>query len=71
MADSKEIELIERRLMSVVPSNGLIVNSMRNGICMHHAGFNNKIRTAVEMLFRKKVLNVVFATGTLAQGQFV
>ncbi|GLV41143.1 Mtr4 helicase [Carabus blaptoides fortunei] len=68
MADSKELELIEHRLMQTVNANNVIINAMRNGICMHHAGFNNRIRSAVEMLFRKKVLNVVFATGTLAQG---
>ncbi|CAG0901715.1 unnamed protein product [Darwinula stevensoni] len=38
------------------------------GVGFHHAGIDNKMRSTVEMLFRKKFLQYVAATGTLALG---
>ncbi|KAK3987235.1 hypothetical protein QBC44DRAFT_331951 [Cladorrhinum sp. PSN332] len=45
-----------------------LVNGLKRGIGVHHAGLNRKYRQAVEMLFRKGYLQVVVATGTLAMG---
>lgn len=45
-----------------------ILNALRRGIGIHHAGMNRKYRQIVEMLFRKGFLTVVVATGTLALG---
>lgn len=45
-----------------------IIDGLRRGIGVHHAGMNNKYRQVVEMLFRKGFLTVVVATGTLALG---
>ncbi|KAK4465798.1 hypothetical protein QBC42DRAFT_167955 [Cladorrhinum samala] len=45
-----------------------LINGLRRGIGVHHAGLNRKYRQAVEMLFRKGYLQVVMATGTLAMG---
>lgn len=45
-----------------------ILNALRRGIGIHHAGMNRKYRQIVEMLFRKGFLSVVIATGTLALG---
>ncbi|POS71871.1 DEAD/DEAH box helicase [Diaporthe helianthi] len=45
-----------------------ILNALRRGIGIHHAGMNRKYRQIVEMLFRKGFLTVVIATGTLALG---
>ncbi|XP_065662384.1 LOW QUALITY PROTEIN: probable ATP-dependent RNA helicase DDX60 isoform X3 [Hydra vulgaris] len=44
------------------------MKGIRYGVAMHHAGMNNKLRTTVEILFRKKFLNIVIATSTLALG---
>lgn len=45
-----------------------IINALRRGIGVHHAGMNTKYRQVVEMLFRKGFLTVVISTGTLALG---
>ena len=41
---------------------------LRRGISFHHAGMSTAQRRVVEMLFRKKFLQILFATGTLALG---
>ncbi|ROW17017.1 hypothetical protein VPNG_01433 [Cytospora leucostoma] len=48
--------------------NPQVIEALRRGIGIHHAGMNRKYRQTVEMLFRKGFLTVVFATGTLALG---
>lgn len=45
-----------------------LIDALRRGIAVHHAGMNHKYRQIVEMLFRKGFLTVVIATGTLALG---
>ena len=45
-----------------------LVDGLKRGIGVHHAGMNRKYRQVVEMLFRKGYLRVVIATGTLALG---
>jgi hypothetical protein len=45
-----------------------LIELLRRGIGVHHAGMNRKYRQCVEMLFRKGFLRVVIATGTLSLG---
>jgi superfamily II RNA helicase len=45
-----------------------LIDLLKRGIGVHHAGMNRKYRQCVEMLFRKRYLRVVIATGTLALG---
>lgn len=45
-----------------------LINGLRRGIGVHHAGMNRKYRQLCEILFRKGYLRVVVATGTLALG---
>jgi superfamily II RNA helicase len=45
-----------------------LIDLLRRGIGIHHAGMNRKYRQCVEMLFRKGFLRVVIATGTLSLG---
>ncbi|KAK9443925.1 DEAD-like helicase [Metarhizium brunneum] len=45
-----------------------IVDALRRGMGVHHAGMNREYRQVVEILFRKGFLRVVVATGTLALG---
>lgn len=67
--DQTVVAYIENRLFhSGLTPNHHFVQYLKHGVCMHHSGMNNKLRSAVEMLFRMKLLNIVFATGTLALG---
>jgi ATP-dependent RNA helicase DDX60 len=45
-----------------------LINALKRGIGVHHAGLNRKYRQVCEILFRKGYLRVVIATGTLALG---
>ena len=45
-----------------------LIEALRRGIAVHHAGCNRAYRHTVEMLFRRGFIRVVFATGTLALG---
>ncbi|KAM0333306.1 hypothetical protein ACHAQA_001967 [Verticillium albo-atrum] len=45
-----------------------LVQSLKRGLGVHHAGMNRRYRQVVEILFRKGYLGVVIATGTLALG---
>eukprot|EP00775_Hariotina_reticulata_P012834 gene12834-12962_t len=45
-----------------------LLQALARGIGVHHSGLDTHYRQAVEMLFRSKHLQVVIATGTLAQG---
>lgn len=45
-----------------------MIAALRRGIGVHHAGLNRKYRQVCEILFRKRYLRVVIATGTLALG---
>ncbi|EIT79941.1 putative helicase, DEAD-box superfamily [Aspergillus oryzae 3.042] len=45
-----------------------LIEALRRGIGVHHAGLNRKYRHVCEILFRRGYLRVVIATGTLALG---
>ncbi|PNS19178.1 hypothetical protein CAC42_1914 [Sphaceloma murrayae] len=45
-----------------------LIEGLKLGIGVHHAGMNRSYRQAVETLFRRGFLRVVIATGTLALG---
>ncbi|PSN74496.1 P-loop containing nucleoside triphosphate hydrolase protein [Corynespora cassiicola Philippines] len=66
-ASNQELDRYERDLTRRGVSQWLL-DSLRRGIGVHHAGMNRKYRHVVEVLFRKGFLRVVIATGTLALG---
>ncbi|TPX36142.1 hypothetical protein SmJEL517_g01613 [Synchytrium microbalum] len=45
-----------------------IIDGLRRGVGVHHAGMNRRYRVLVENYFRLGVLRVVIATGTLSLG---
>jgi len=51
-----------------LPGEEFLVDGLRRGIGMHHEGCKKPYKDAVEILFRRGYLRVVFATGTLALG---
>lgn len=51
-----------------VKRRDIFKRALKRGVSYHHAGLHTKMRSCVEMLFRKKCLQVVAATGTLALG---
>ncbi|EAW09285.1 putative DEAD/DEAH box helicase [Aspergillus clavatus NRRL 1] len=59
----KEIERMKRHKV-----NPLLLEALKRGVGVHHAGLNRRYRQCVERLFRAGFLRVVVATGTLALG---
>ncbi|KAF7156431.1 hypothetical protein CNMCM5623_010101 [Aspergillus felis] len=59
----EEIEMMKGR--KVKP---LLLEALKRGVGVHHAGLNRRYRQCVERLFRAGFLRVVVATGTLALG---
>ncbi|KAK3379012.1 hypothetical protein B0T24DRAFT_694358 [Lasiosphaeria ovina] len=61
---------LEEKLKSLeaIGQQPYLIESLRRGLGIHHAGMNRQYRQVVEMLFRKGYLTVVVATGTLAMG---
>lgn len=45
-----------------------VLDMVYRGIGIHHAGMERRYRSAIEILFRKKHVRVIFATETLALG---
>lgn len=45
-----------------------LIDGLRRGVGMHHEGCKKNYKDAVEILFRRGYLRVVFSTGTLAMG---
>ncbi|KAH7173100.1 hypothetical protein DER46DRAFT_644793 [Fusarium sp. MPI-SDFR-AT-0072] len=45
-----------------------LIDALRRGLGVHHAGMNLQYRRIVEILFRKGYIRLVVATGTLALG---
>ncbi|XP_065682240.1 probable ATP-dependent RNA helicase DDX60 isoform X2 [Hydra vulgaris] len=62
----KDLTYLYNRVVKAAPVE--FMKGIRYGVAMHHAGMSNKQRTTVEILFRKKFLNIVVATSTLALG---
>ena len=55
-------------LLSRYSGDSKLLAYLLRGIGVHHATLDKRYRAAVEVLFRRKLLGVIVATGTLAQG---
>ena len=69
--DAEDAQVIVQRLEvkgAMMKDDERFREGLRRGVSYHHAGMPAKKRGVVEMLFRKKFVRVVFATGTLALG---
>jgi len=65
-AEDIEETLASLKSRKTLPS--YLVDGLRRGIGMHHEGAQKQYREAVEILFRRGYLRIVFGTGTLALG---
>jgi superfamily II DNA or RNA helicase len=65
LAYNKDLDLED---LEVRFPNAVLINALKRGIGVHHAGLDKKYRQTVERLFRSGHLKVVFATGSLAMG---
>ncbi|RIA88407.1 hypothetical protein C1645_877420 [Glomus cerebriforme] len=63
--DFKEITEPARQKMG---SNSKLLIALERGIGVHHSGLPKKYLSAVEILFRRRHLRVIIATGSLALG---
>jgi len=71
VADKEDLEFLYRRIVGKMSRTSFFMKFMegiRYGISYHHSGMNNAMRSTVEILFRKKFINIVCATSTLAVG---
>jgi superfamily II RNA helicase len=62
------VDRLVRKKSNDSDSDERFKEGLRRGVSYHHAGMSTKQRSVVEMLFRKKFVRVIFATGTLALG---
>ncbi|KAK5171107.1 uncharacterized protein LTR77_004251 [Saxophila tyrrhenica] len=65
LASEMEIYIKQLRRREV---HEYLIDGLKRGVGVHHAGMNRKYRQIVEILFRKGFLRVIVATGTLALG---
>lgn len=63
--DTEDLEIT--KLISHIKDYTLF-NLIANGVCIHHAGLSKSVRLTIENLFRKKVINILICTMTLAWG---
>lgn len=61
-------ELLDDLKRRSAPKQYWMIEGLRRGLGMHHEGLSRRYKDAVEILFRRGYLRVVFATGTLALG---
>ncbi|EXX74671.1 Ski2p [Rhizophagus irregularis DAOM 197198w] len=65
---SEEFEKIIESARQKMGNNSKLLMALERGIGVHHSGLSKKYLSAVEILFRRRHLRVVIATGSLALG---
>jgi hypothetical protein len=63
-----EIGLVQRFLAAEISPDFELINMLRYGVGVHHAGLSDETRTLIEWLSEIGLLRVLCATTTLAQG---
>ncbi|GES95532.1 P-loop containing nucleoside triphosphate hydrolase protein [Rhizophagus clarus] len=65
---TEEFERIIEPARKKLGNNSKLLMALKRGIGVHHSGLSKKYLSAVEILFRRRHLRVVIATGSLALG---
>ncbi|KAF0529893.1 P-loop containing nucleoside triphosphate hydrolase protein [Gigaspora margarita] len=65
---TKMFKAVIENLDKIAGSLSKLIDALKRGIGVHHASLPRKYLGAVEILFRKRHLSIVIATGTLALG---
>jgi superfamily II RNA helicase len=68
LTENEILEEINLHKFRKIPS--YFFDGWKRGIGVHHANYHTKFRNSVEYLFRKRHLQIVFATKTLALGEY-
>jgi hypothetical protein len=66
--NSEEVELVRKYILDEVGRETVLSKALQKGVAVHHAGLSDETKLLVEHLIRKKHVNHVFATSTLADG---
>ncbi len=65
---SEEIDLVQRFLAAEVSDSFELIQMLKHGIGVHHAGLSDEARSLIEWLAESNKLKVLCATTTIAQG---
>ncbi len=68
LRSNKLLDLTIKYLEDELGENHVLPIMVKKGIAFHHAGLSLDTRYLVEKLIKKEIVNIVFATTTLAQG---
>ena len=63
-----EIALVQRFLATEISPEFELIEMLRRGVGVHHAGLSDEARSLIEWLAEKGILRVLCATTTIAQG---
>lgn len=63
-----EIELVQRFLANEISPGFELIEMLKHGVAVHHAGLSDETRALIEWLAEENKLRVLCATTTIAQG---
>jgi len=65
---SEEVNLVRKFIDDEIGKETTLTKVLRKGICTHHSGISDETKLLLEHLIRKKRINYVCATTTVAEG---
>jgi hypothetical protein len=65
---NEDIELVRKYILDEVGEEVILTKILRKRICTHHAGLSDETKLLLEHLIRKKLINYVCSTTTIAEG---
>lgn len=65
---SEEVELVRKFIIDEIGCETTLTKVLQKGICTHHAGLSDETKLLLEYLIRKREINYVCSTTTIAEG---